>query len=85
MHLISGISTKTAIIVESEPVTRTKKLHNYVFDPKKSKPEQENTRIGTVRHLPPHLQAEKNQAQVLHATIGRNHKDELAQSTVSVP
>ena len=71
---ISGISTKTPIIVESEPVTRTKKLHNYVFDPKKSMSEQEKTRIGTVRHLPSHLQAEKNQAQALHARIGRNHQ-----------
>ena len=72
--MISGISTKTAIIVESEPVTRTKKLHNNVFDPKKSMPEQENTRIERVRHLPSHLQAEKNQAQTLHATIGKNHQ-----------
>ena len=72
--VISGISTKTAVIVDSEPVTRTKKLHNYVFDPKESMPEQENTRIGTVRHLPSHLQAEKNQARTLHATIGRNHQ-----------
>ena len=71
---ISGISTKTAIIVESEPVTRTKKLHNNVFDLKKSMPEQENTRIERVRHLPSHLQAEKNQAQTLHATIGKNHR-----------
>ena len=71
---ISGISTKTPIIVESEPVTRTQKLHNYVFDPKKSMSEQEKTRIGTVRHLPSHLQAEKNQAQSLHARIGRNHQ-----------